>query len=175
MGYMVQNASYIFDAIKCFKTAAAKMQGSSTYPPDYSLFYRGRATRYEKYSSEYFVSKWNLKSGESVIMDPAAATYTAFLVKLAETDPRYLAIGVLPCAMLWPWIAAKLTQKSRKNTSIGHGLMITCEVVSQAPSSLSTNFSVYQQKKRKKNAKKFLTRHLSTSSISFFQLVMKKQ
>ena len=106
--YMVQNASYIFAVIKCFQTAAAKMQCSSTYPPDYSLFYRGRATRYEKYSSDYFVSKWNLKSGESVIMDPAAATYTAFLVKLAETDPRYLAIGFLPCPMLWSWIAAKI-------------------------------------------------------------------
>lgn len=112
-GYMVQDAVYVFDAIKSFRTAAAKMQGSSAYPPDYSMFYRGRVESYESYSS-YFISKWKLKSGESVNMGPAAATCAAFIMSLAEKDPRNLVIGFLSCDMLWPWIAAAINSQVPK-------------------------------------------------------------
>ena len=44
-GYMVQDAAYIFDAIKAFDIAAESMQGKS--PPDFALFYRGRSASFQ--------------------------------------------------------------------------------------------------------------------------------
>ena len=42
-------------------------------------------------------------------MGPAAATYVAFEMKLAKTDAKFLSIGILPCDMLWPWVARELS------------------------------------------------------------------
>ena len=102
-GYMVQDAAYIYDAIKAFDRAAENMQGRS--PPDFALFYRGRAASFASYSS-YFSSQWRLQNADSINMGPAAASYIAYEMKLARTRPKYLSIGILPCDMLWPWVAA---------------------------------------------------------------------
>ena len=110
-GYMVQDAAYIFDAIKAFDIAAENMQGKS--PPDFALFYRGRSASFKSYST-YFASKWKLQSTKSVIMGPAAATYVAYEMKLAQTKSKLLAIGILPCDMLWPWVAAQINSKVSK-------------------------------------------------------------
>ena len=110
-GYMVQDAAYIYDAIKAFDIAAVNMQGKS--PPDFALFYRGRSASFTSYSS-YFASKWKLQSTKSVIMGPAAATYVAYEMKLAETSSKFLAIGILPCDMLWPWVAAQINSQVSK-------------------------------------------------------------
>lgn len=104
-GYMVQDAAYVYDAIKAFDLAAEKMQGQS--PPDFALFYRDRSASYASYSS-YFDSSWKLQNSESVKMGPAAATYVAYQMKLAETNATNLVIGFLPCDMLWPWVATEI-------------------------------------------------------------------
>ena len=106
-GYMVQDAAFVFDAIKSFDIAAENMQGDNQSPPDFALFYRGRSSSYTSYSS-YFISEWNLLNAQSVIMGPAAETYAAFEKKLGENNSKYLAIGILPCDMLWPWVAAQI-------------------------------------------------------------------
>ena len=64
-GYMVQDAAYIYDAVKAFDTAAENMQNKQ--PPDFALFYRGRSASFTSYVS-YFVSEWKLKNEESIVM-----------------------------------------------------------------------------------------------------------
>ena len=110
-GYMVQDAAYIFDAIEAFDHAAKSMVGE--HPPDFSLFYRGQSASYTQYSNE-FVSKWKLKSAKSVVMGPAAATYVAYEMNLAQTNPKHLSIGNLPCDMLWPWVAEEIKDQVSK-------------------------------------------------------------
>ncbi|XP_028412868.1 uncharacterized protein LOC114535758 [Dendronephthya gigantea] len=104
-GYMVQDAAFVFDAVKAFDTAAENMRGE--YPPDFALFYHGRSECFTSYAS-YFVSKWKLFSASSILMGPAVGTYVAYQMKLAQTQPKNLAIGILPCEMLWPWVAAQI-------------------------------------------------------------------
>ena len=41
-------------------------------------------------------------------MGPAVATYVAYEMKLAENDSKFLAVGILPCDMLWPWVANQI-------------------------------------------------------------------
>ena len=110
-GYMVQDAAYVFDAVKAFDFAAENMQGK--HPPDFALFYRGRSASFTSYAT-YFVSKWKLQNTKSIIMGPAAATYVAYEMKLAKNQPKYLSIGILPCDMLWPWVAEQINDQVPK-------------------------------------------------------------
>ena len=109
---MVQDAAYVFDSIDAFNTAAGNIQGKP--PADFALFYRARSESYASYSS-YFFSTWKLQNAKSVIMGSAAATYVAFAKSLAENKAKYLAIGILPCDMLWPWVAQQIDCKVPKN------------------------------------------------------------
>lgn len=110
-GFNVQDAAYIYEAIDTFDFAAKNMDGKS--PPDFALFYRGRSDSYASYSS-YFDSDWKIKDKRSVKMGPAAASYVAYEKKLAEKTPKFLAIGILPCDMLWPWVAAEINNQVHK-------------------------------------------------------------
>ena len=110
-GFNVEDAAYIYEAIHTFDFAAKEMDGKS--PSDFALFYRGRSDSYASYS-RYFDSDWKIKDQKSVKMGPAAATYVAYEKKLAETKPKFLAIGILPCDMLWPWVAAEIDNQVPK-------------------------------------------------------------
>jgi thiaminase/transcriptional activator TenA len=112
-GYMVQDAAYIFEAIKAFDIAADKVQGGEL-PPEFALFYRCRSASYRKYSS-YFTTKWKIQNPKSVIFDPEAATYVEYEMKLAQNSPEFLAIGILPCDMLWPWVATEINNQVAQN------------------------------------------------------------
>lgn len=104
-GYMVQDAAYCFNAVEAFDHAAAQMQAQGK--PEFSLLYRVQSESYKKYNQE-FVKTWRLKNTDSVVMGPAAAMYVGYEETLSRQDPKYLAIAMLPCTMLWPWIAGEL-------------------------------------------------------------------
>lgn len=114
-GYMFQDAVYICDAINALNLAEKNMQSKSL--PDFALFYRGRSEKYKSYHSSYFDSKWKITDPKSVKMDPAAATYVAYEMKLAEHNPKFLAIAILPCEMLWPWVAEQINGKVSKTNA----------------------------------------------------------
>ena len=103
-GYMVQDAAYCFSAVAAFNTAAQKMQGRN---PEFSLLYRVQSESFRSYNQE-FVNTWRLKSTDSILMGPAAAMYVGYESALSQQDAKNLCIGMLPCAMLWPWIAREL-------------------------------------------------------------------
>ena len=107
-GFMLQDAAYVFHSIGAFNTAARNIQGKQA--AYFASFYCERS---ESYSS-YFSSKWKLQNAKSVIMGPAAATYVAFTKNLAKNKPKYLAIGILICKTLWPWVAQQIYSKVPK-------------------------------------------------------------
>ena len=41
-------------------------------------------------------------------MGPAAETYVGYERALSQKDPKYLCTAMLPCTMLWPWLANEL-------------------------------------------------------------------
>ncbi|KAK2547330.1 hypothetical protein P5673_032782 [Acropora cervicornis] len=111
-GYMVQDAAYCFNAVEAFDVAANKIQSEGK--PEFALLYRVQSESYKKYNQE-FVKVWQLKSTESIVMGPAAATYVDYESVLSRQDPKYLAIAMLPCTMLWPWIAGELIDSVHKD------------------------------------------------------------
>ena len=111
-GYMVQDAAYCFNAVEVFDYAAKRMQLLGK--PEFSLLYRVQSESYKKCNLE-FVKTWRLKDAESVVMGPAADTYVGYESALSRRDPKYLAIAMLPCTFLWPWIAGKLIDSVDKN------------------------------------------------------------
>ncbi|CAB3980180.1 Hypothetical predicted protein [Paramuricea clavata] len=68
-------------------------------------------------------------------MGAAVATYVAFANNLANTSAKYLSIGILPCDMLWPWVATQL------NESVSQNNVYRSWVDDNLPSGISTTQS----------------------------------
>ena len=104
-GFMVQDAAYCFNAVEAFDYASNQMRLQKK--PEFSLLYRVQSEMFKKYNQD-FVNTWRIKSTESVVMGPAADMYVSYVSALSRQDPKYLAIALLPCTLLWPWIAGEL-------------------------------------------------------------------
>ena len=104
-GYMVQDVAYCFNAVEAFDHAAKQMQLHERH--EFSLLYRVQSESYKQYNQE-FVKTWRLKNTDSVAMGPAADTYVGYESALSRKHPKFLAIAMLPCTMLWRWIAGEL-------------------------------------------------------------------
>jgi len=105
-GYMVQDAAYCFDAVKVFEGAAKEMKEQRMI--EFSDLYQLQSTKYKEMCNKEFVTTWHLQNTESIVMGPAAETYLKFEGKVGRECPKFLAIAMLPCHMLWPWIANQL-------------------------------------------------------------------
>lgn len=103
-GYMVQDAAYCFNAVRAFDQAAQQMQEKGETA--FSLLYRVQSESFKGYNQD-FVKHWRLKSSESVVMGPAAEMYVGFESAVSHNDAKFLCIAMLPCTMLWPWIAGE--------------------------------------------------------------------
>lgn len=104
-GYMVQDAGYCFNAVDSYERAAKKMQEFGK--PEFSLLYRTQSESFKGYNQD-FLRIWRLRNPDSVAMGPAAETYVGYERALSQKDPKYLCIAMLPCTMLWPWLANEL-------------------------------------------------------------------
>ena len=111
-GYMVQDAAYCFNAVGAFDYAAQQMQVQGK--PEFSLLYRVQSETYKSYNQE-FVKTWRLKNTDSVVMGPAAEMYVGYESALSRQDAKFLCIAMLPCTMLWPWIASELIDSVDEN------------------------------------------------------------
>lgn len=103
--YMVQDTAYLANAVKMYSDAAQKMEEQGK--PDFALFYRGQASKYEEYYKA-FLETWNLESAEAVHVGPAFQAYMGYQNVVVKQHPRYLPVAMLPCTMLWPWMAGSL-------------------------------------------------------------------
>ena len=113
-GYMVEDAAYCFNAVGALDYAAQQMQEQGE--TEFSLLYRVLSKEFKGYNQD-FVQHWKLKSSESVVMGPAAEMYVGFESAVSRNDAKFLCIAMLPCTMLWPWIADEFIGKvnSEKN------------------------------------------------------------
>ena len=102
---MVQDAAYCFEAVDAFDTAASAVQLEE---PDFALYYRQKSSSFSEYNRDLFVKTWKIEGTDSVVLGPAAATYVSYESRLATKQPKYLSIGILPCDILWPWVAKKI-------------------------------------------------------------------
>ena len=117
-GYMVQDAAYCFSAVTAFDRAAQHMQEKGN--PEFSLLYRVQSESFRDYNQE-FVKTWRLKNTDSVVMGPAAGMYVGYESALSGEHPKLLCIAMLPCSMLWPWIARELIGSVKKETNPYYG------------------------------------------------------
>ena len=103
--YMVQYTAYLFSAVATLESAAEQMEIKRNL--EFAYFYM---TQVEKYKQYYEVSlkTWGLENAEGVGMGPAAKMYVAYQSVLSKNHPRFLSLGMLPCTMLWRWIASSL-------------------------------------------------------------------
>lgn len=103
-GYMVQDTAYLFNAVGAWNTAAKQMEEED---PQFAQFFMLQAEKYSKYY-EKLLKEWRLENAESVVMGPAGKMYMGYQTAVSEKEPKYLPIAMLPCTMLWPWMAGGL-------------------------------------------------------------------
>ena len=104
--YMVQDIAYLRNAVNAFNSAAAKMrdQGQS----EFEQFYRNESSVWESKYLAPLLRKWHLNNTQDVQPGTAAQKYMSFLTTVSEKHAKYLAIAMLPCTMLWRWMADEL-------------------------------------------------------------------
>ena len=103
--YMVQDTAYLSSAVAALESAAEQMEINRNLA--FAHFYMTQAKKYKQYY-EVQLKTWGLENAEGVAMDPAAKMYVAYQSVLSKNQPRYLSIGMLPCTMLWRWLATGL-------------------------------------------------------------------
>ena len=104
-GYMVQDAAYCFKAVEAYDYAAEQMQKQGE--TELSSLYSELSGKFKGYNQD-FISNWRLKSSDSVVLGPAAKSNVDFESDVSRKDAKFLCIAMLPCTMLWPWIAGEL-------------------------------------------------------------------
>lgn len=114
-GYMVQDTAYLFHAVEALQLAAKRMELEN---PIFAHFYMLQAEKYNTYYKA-MLKTWRLEDVRSVALGPAAKTYVLYQSVLSQEDPRYLAIAMLPCTMLWPQMARELVGTLEKTSPYG--------------------------------------------------------
>ena len=97
--YMVQDIAYLAYGADAYRTAALHTEGR------FRDFYIQRATLLESDYLKPMVTKWHLKDDKKVVLGKAAINYVSFLFTVSREQPKCLAIAMLPCSMLWRWMA----------------------------------------------------------------------
>ena len=107
--FMVQDIAYLANGVVAYKKAALEIKEGI-----FQKLYNERAhnlyTRYVKPMQ----TDWHLKNHESVKLGIAAEKYVTFLHHVSTENPRYLAIAMLPCSMLWRSLANQLHESVSK-------------------------------------------------------------
>ena len=102
---MVQDTAYLANAVKVYSEAAENMEQQGK--ADFAQFYIRQAEKYDTYHKE-FLETWKLESAEAVHKGPAVQAYMGFQQVVAKQHPKYVPVAMLPCTMLWPWMAGSL-------------------------------------------------------------------
>ena len=100
--YMVQDIAYLANGAEAYKNAADLTEDM------FETFYTETATKWESEYLKPMLTAWHLKDAGNVEPGTAAKEYMSFLITVSKDQPKYLAIAMLPCSMLWRWMADQL-------------------------------------------------------------------
>lgn len=107
-GFTISDALYCFDGAGDYQAAAQRVVGE----PDLAAFLAAKATSYQSYN-EVFPTTWRIKDGTNVLPYPATGQYADFESQIARgPDPIYTLIVMIPCELLWSWIATQVAPSS---------------------------------------------------------------
>ncbi|ROI29857.1 hypothetical protein DPX16_3679 [Anabarilius grahami] len=79
-----------------------------TQPDDLRDFMKGRYSSYKNFA-DLMLKQYFFKSAPLIQQTPAMRKYLSFYRSLEKEDPVYFAVGLLPCARLWVWLANNLS------------------------------------------------------------------
>ena len=163
-GYMVQDAAYCFKAVDVFKDAAIVMdeEGMS----DFAELYRSQSKSLKEYNKE-FVTTWHLKDTKSIVMGDAVKAYLEDERKIARDNAKFLAIAMLPCHMLWPWIANQLIDFVAKSNPYYKGWFKENETEPNHKGHLEKFVDSHFDPKEKKKALTFFRKAMQ-NELNFF-------
>ena len=107
--YMIQDVVYLSNAARLYADAAERIQNQRQLmqdPKNFHIvaFYLQQAKKFEGYYKE-FLKTWQLKDADKIETGVAVEMYMAYQQAVVNENPRNLAIAMLPCSMLYPWLA----------------------------------------------------------------------
>ncbi|XP_016121575.1 uncharacterized protein [Sinocyclocheilus grahami] len=104
VNFTIQDIGYLLKVTKMLKRMSAKI----AQPNDIRDFMKGRYLSYKSFAD--FMLKQYFFKGEPLIQQtPAMRKYLAVYRNLMDNEePLYFAVGLLPCARLWVWLAENL-------------------------------------------------------------------
>uniref|UniRef100_A0A673KC03 Uncharacterized protein n=1 Tax=Sinocyclocheilus rhinocerous TaxID=307959 RepID=A0A673KC03_9TELE len=98
------NLNYVLKVAEMLK----KMSANVTQPNDLKDFLSGRYSSY-KGLGNLMLNQYFFEGEPPIQQTPAMRKYLAFYRNLMDNEePLYFAVGLLPCARLWVWLAKNL-------------------------------------------------------------------
>lgn len=113
--YMVQDLDYLHVVVNAFNRAAAIMRQQGL--DEFERFYRNQSAVWRSDYLEPLLEVWHLENTQKVQPGTAASEYMSFLTTVSQDHAKYLAIALLPCAMLWRWLADELFPSVQVNSA----------------------------------------------------------
>ena len=102
--FELQDAVYLSKARDILASTANQIVSTR---PAFASMYNVQASKYDQHYQQ-LLKKKNMVDVKSVLLSPITRQHVEYLAKLSATDPRFLAIGVLPCSQFWRTISERL-------------------------------------------------------------------
>ncbi|XP_067247011.1 uncharacterized protein teni.1 [Chanodichthys erythropterus] len=99
-----QDINYLLKVTKMLKKMSVKVAN----PSDLRDFMKGRYSSYKNFA-DLLLKQYFFKGEPLIQQTPAMSKYLSFYRRLEKEDPLYFAVGLLPCARLWVWLANNLS------------------------------------------------------------------
>uniref|UniRef100_A0A8C2AWG2 Si:ch1073-67j19.2 n=1 Tax=Cyprinus carpio TaxID=7962 RepID=A0A8C2AWG2_CYPCA len=108
VNFTIQDIGYLLEVTKMLKKMSAKV----FQPSDIKDFMKGRYSSYKRYA-DIILKQYFFKGEPPIEQTPAMKKYLAYYRNLMDNEePLYFAVGLLPCARLWVWLAKNLNTPS---------------------------------------------------------------
>lgn len=109
--YTLQDAVYCYHATRNLRTLLKKVTLD-----EYKNFLKTRIDSFEKYTNEMF-EDWQIENPDGIRLGEAARDYIQMQEKIADSNLNFIysLIAMLPCEMLWPWLAQSIDNGDKNN------------------------------------------------------------
>ncbi|XP_026078621.1 uncharacterized protein LOC113056229 [Carassius auratus] len=104
VNFIIQDIGYLLKVTKMLKRMSAKV----ALPNDIKNFMKGRYSSYKSFG-DLMLKQYFFKGEPPIQQTPVMKKYLSFYRNLMDNEePLYFAVGLLPCARLWVWLADNL-------------------------------------------------------------------